>query len=464
MREIAFETLLYDLPPKPHSVLSEIRDRVSASHRKVVVLDDDPTGTQTVHGVSVLTEWSVHILYTELIDDKSAFFILTNSRSMTAEEAQTTNREIGINLKIAARQAGCEFIVISRSDSTLRGYYPSETDALAEGLGIQFDGVILAPFFHEGGRITVNDIHYVVSEEKAFPVGEIEFAHDPTLGYSESDLHFWVEEKTKGKIPAETVTSLSLEEVRTGEVVPKLMDLCDGKVCIINAVYDADIERVALGLLEAEEHGKRFLYRTAATFVRARIGISQRPLLTSAELDSGIKSGGLVVVGSFVPKTNKQLAALRHKYDFTEIELNVNALLDDSQRLAVLSDVQQNINQNISASQDVLLFTSRTLATGANAQESIEIEEMISECLVACVHSLRTRPRSLIAKGGATSSNVATNGLGVRKAMVLGQILPGVPVWQLGLESRFPGMAYVIFPGNVGDENALVDAVSKFHL
>jgi uncharacterized protein YgbK (DUF1537 family) len=39
--------------------------------------------------------------------------------------------------------------------------------------------------------------------------------------------------------------------------------------------------------------------------------------------------------------------------------------------------------------------------------------------------------------------------------------LPGIPVWQLGEESRFPGMNYVVFPGNVGGADALLHAYQK---
>jgi uncharacterized protein YgbK (DUF1537 family) len=462
MHEILFKSLLSGLPPEPESVLGEIQARVSASHRKVVVLDDDPTGTQSVHGVSILNEWSVPILQAELKLDPPAFYILTNSRSLKSEAAQRLNREIGANLKIAAQQTGREFVVISRSDSTLRGYYPAETDALSEGLEARFDGVIIAPYFGEGGRYTINDIHYVVSGGKALPAGETEFARDPVFGYSASNLHFWVQEKTMGKIPADKVATLSVQEIRTGDILSKLLRLRDGQVCIVNAVCDADIERVALGLLDAEERGKRYLYRTASSFVRVRAGIAPRPLLTSTEMYTGTKSGGLVVVGSFVPKTNAQLAVLRKRFAFNEIEVNVNTLLDNSQRTLVVSNAQKMVNQSVSAGRDVLLFTSRTLVIGASAQASLEIEDIVSESLVSCVRGLRTRPRYLVAKGGSTSSNVATKGLDVRKALVLGQIIPGVPVWQLGAESRFPGMLYVVFHGNVGDENALADAVSKF--
>ena len=77
------------------------------------------------------------------------------------------------------------------------------------------------------------------------------------------------------------------------------------------------------------------------------------------------------------------------------------------------------------------------------------------------MEELEIRPRFIVAKGGITSSEVGTKGLRVRRARVMGQILPGVPVWQTGPESRFPGLPYVIFPGNVGDENALRNAVEK---
>jgi uncharacterized protein YgbK (DUF1537 family) len=45
--------------------------------------------------------------------------------------------------------------------------------------------------------------------------------------------------------------------------------------------------------------------------------------------------------------------------------------------------------------------------------------------------------------------------------LISGQILPGVPVWKLGAESRFPNLAYIVFPGNVGNADALVDVVRQ---
>jgi uncharacterized protein YgbK (DUF1537 family) len=81
--------------------------------------------------------------------------------------------------------------------------------------------------------------------------------------------------------------------------------------------------------------------------------------------------------------------------------------------------------------------------------------------LIALVQRITATPRFLVAKGGITSSDIATGGLGVRRAHVLGQLIPGVPVWRLGAESRFPGMAYVVFPGNVGDDRALAEGMTR---
>ena len=82
--------------------------------------------------------------------------------------------------------------------------------------------------------------------------------------------------------------------------------------------------------------------------------------------------------------------------------------------------------------------------------------------LIEIVRSLDVQPRYLVAKGGITSSDVATHGLGIKRAMVPGQILPGVPVWRSGTESRYPGMPYIVFPGNVGGPEALVEIVTAF--
>jgi uncharacterized protein YgbK (DUF1537 family) len=74
------------------------------------------------------------------------------------------------------------------------------------------------------------------------------------------------------------------------------------------------------------------------------------------------------------------------------------------------------------------------------------------------------RPKFIVAKGGITSSDLATKGLSAEKAFVLGAITPGVPVWQMDSKSKFPGISYVVFPGNVGNQNSLLEVCRKLDI
>jgi len=196
MRSINKQTLLDDLPAEwSTDLLPEIQSKIMSSDRKIVVLDDDPTGTQTVHDVPVLTEWSVETLGKELITDLPALYLLTNSRSLLLSEAQSLNLEIGQNFIEAGRSVDRDFVVVSRSDSTLRGHFPGEVEALTRALGEAFDAWLIIPFFLEGGRYTINDIHYVLEGDLLVPAGDTPYAQDTVFGYRSSNLCDWVQEK-----------------------------------------------------------------------------------------------------------------------------------------------------------------------------------------------------------------------------------------------------------------------------
>ncbi len=445
----------------PDDPLPAIQAAVRARAEQVVVLDDDPTGTQTVHGVPVLTEWPVEALRAELAGDLPAFYLLTNSRSLPPAEVQALNAAIGHNLAAAAQQAGRRFVVVSRSDSTLRGHFPGEVNALAEALGGSFDATLIIPAFIEGGRYTVDDIHYVAEGDTLIPAGATEFARDAAFGYRASNLRDWVAEKTGGRVPAEVVAAISLDDIRRGgpaRVAERLLALSPGAVCVVNAAGNRDLAVVVGGLVEAEGQGRRFMYRTAASFVPLRAELSPRPLLRGADLALPESGGGLVVVGSYMPKTSGQVAALLAQPGMRGVEVRVAALLS-AQPSETIANAAHAAEQALAEGQDVVIYTSRELVTGADAETSLAIGRRVSDGLIGIVRAIEARPRYLLAKGGITSSDVATRGLGVRRALVLGQILPGVPVWQLGPESRYPGMAYIVFPGNVGGPGALVEVI-----
>ncbi len=460
---------LSSLPPVwPESLLPAIRSQVAAANRTLVVLDDDPTGTQTVHDVSVLTGWSVDELSAELARGAAVFYVLTNSRSLPLAEAQALNRTIGADLLVASRRAKRDIAVVSRSDSTLRGHYPGEVDALAAALGQTVDATLIIPFFLEGGRYTIGDVHYVAEGDLLTPAAATPFAQDAAFGYHASDLRQWVQEKTAGRVMAAAVVSISLADLRVGgpqHVAGILRTLHSGVVCVVNAAAMRDLEVLVAALLDAEAHGKQFLYRTAASFVQVRGGIEPRPLLTRAELLGAPftggqaapgQSGGLFVVGSYVPKTTAQVNELLAQTPAVHVEIRVAALLDDAQRERAIDRAARTVEEALVAGKDTVMVTGRQLVTGEDAAASLAIGRRISDSLVAMVGQLRVKPRYLVAKGGITSSDIATKALGIRRAVVLGQILPGVPVWQTGAESRYPGLPYIVFPGNVGDADALV--------
>ena len=265
--------------------LEEIRSRIAESGRRIAVLDDDPTGVQSVHGVPVLTTWTVDDLRWALAQPSPTFYILTNSRSFPEDEAVDLNREIARNLSAAAAESGTDFDVVSRSDSTLRGHYPAETDALAAALaegGRGPDGLIICPAFFEAGRVTVDDVHWVRQDGELVPAGQTEFASDHSFGYRSSDLKAWVEEKTGERFRASEVASVGLDDIREGgpERVASILDgLEDGRPVVVNATSHEDLAVFVLGLLAAEARGRRFLCRTGPSFVRERGGITEPKIL-----------------------------------------------------------------------------------------------------------------------------------------------------------------------------------------
>jgi uncharacterized protein YgbK (DUF1537 family) len=463
-RHLRKSELFATLPPVwPEDLRPRIRRQVRASGKKLVVLDDDPTGTQTVYDIPVLTCWELDTLAAELDGDSPAFYLLTNTRGRSAQAARDLNLEIARNLRNAAAATGRSFDIVSRSDSTLRGHYPIETDALDEGLG-PFDATLLIPYFEAGGRYTIGGVHYVAEDDELVPAAETPFAADTVFGFTQSALADYVEEKTAGRIPAAAVFSIELADLRRhgpDAVRDQLLDLAPGLTGFVNAAAPRDLEVLVAAVIEAEAAGRHYLFRTAAQFVAARLGLEPRPLWRPTHPDPcDQRTGGLTVVGSHVPKTTTQLQELLRLDALTSFELLVPALLDPRTREPHLHQVQHQVRRHLADGRDVVVHTSRERIVPPDAEDSIALSQTVSRSLVALVRMLDTRPRYLVAKGGITSSDVATRGLGVRRALVLGQILPGIPVWELGPETRFPGLPYVVFPGNVGGPEALREAVT----
>ncbi|WAO92689.1 Hypothetical protein NCS54_01020700 [Fusarium falciforme] len=450
---------------------SQTRQELASSPKTpiLVILDDDPTGTQTCHDINILTVWDVPTLVSEFKQTKqgSGFFILTNSRALHPKQARELISEICKNLHVASKETGSAFEVVLRSDSTLRGHFPLEAEAVEHVLGAA-DAWILCPFFLQGGRYTINDVHYVQEGDHLVPAAQTPFAKDATFGYKSSNLKDYVVEKSKGAIPKERTLSISLDTIRTGGVGAVLDQLLQGiqgpqPVIVVNAAADEDIDVVVSALIKASDLGKRFLFRTGAAFVSARLGIPPIPPISVGQLHLTRDVGGLIIAGSYVPKTTAQLESLRNlaSKDLTSIVLDVRKLLQSTGDAS--REVQRALETagaEIKRGQDVLVMTSRELVVGDDEAKSLDIGSTVARALVSFLEKLEQKPRYIIAKGGITSSDMATKGLRMKRALIVGQAAPGVPLWRCDEpESKWAGLPFVVFPGNVGTNGTMYQVV-----
>lgn len=445
-----------------------LEKEIKANNKKIVVLDDDPTGVQTVHDISVYTNWEKESIRQGFEEENNLFYVLTNSRGFTAEQTTKAHKEIAAVVDEVARETNKEYIFISRSDSTLRGHYPLETEILKtdyeHNTGKTIDGEILCPFFKEGGRFTIDNVHYVKYGDELVPANETEFAKDKTFGYRAASMPEYVEEKTKGAYKAEDVTCISLEDIRNvniDKIEEQLMAVKDFRKIIVNAVDYVDVKVFCVALYRAMSKGKVFMFRTAAAIVKVMGGVTDQPLLTREQMVvNETSNGGIIVVGSHTDKTTKQVECLKELTAVEFIELDATLVKDDKAFEAEVQRCLAKEEECIRAGKTVCCYTTRALITAdtGDKEDELRLSVKISDAVQSLVGRLSVTPGFVIAKGGITSSDVGTKALAVRKANVLGQIRPGIPVWQTGKESRFPLTPYVIFPGNVGEVSTLKEA------
>ncbi len=445
-----------------------LNKEIEKNNKKIVVLDDDPTGVQTVHDISVYTNWSKESIKNGFEEENKLFYILTNSRGFTTEQTIKAHTEIANMVAEVGKELNKEYIIISRSDSTLRGHYPLETKLLKDienKHGKKIDGEILCPFFKEGGRFTINNIHYVKYDNKLVPAGETEFAKDKTFGYTSSDMCEYIEEKTGGEYKKEDVTCISLEDIRSlnfDKIEKQLLEVNDFNKVVVNAIDYCDVKVFCVALYRAMAKGKTFMFRTAAAIVKVIGGITDQPLLTKEKMIvKDNKEGGIVVIGSHTKKTTSQLEALKEVKGIEFIEFDSDLVLDELKFEEEIQRVVSLSEKYIAQGTTVVTYTKRKLLVVENdsKEDALVRSVKISDAVQSLVGRLTVEPSFVIAKGGITSSDVGTKALAVKKANVMGQIKPGIPVWQTGDESKFPKTPYVIFPGNVGEITTLKEAV-----
>ncbi len=430
---------------------------------KIIVLDDDPTGSQTVHSCLLLLKWDVETLKLGLLDASPIFFVLTNTRSLTPEAATAVTTEACENLKQALAETNTQnFLLVSRSDSTLRGHYPVETDVIAQHLG-PFDAHFLTPQFFEAGRVTAGSTHYIESDGKRTPTHDTEFAQDSVFGYSTSYLPDYVAEKTKGRIPASQVERFLLADIRSG-TLDRLLALKNNRCVAVDSEQQSDMNHFAADLLAAAAQGKKFLFRSAASLLTALAKLPPQPTPSQEMNRIARSSAGAVIIGSHVQKTTDQLQQLLKAPGIVGIEIDVSRIKNnpDTSHDELLNEVLAKVEQIHVKQQTPAIYTSRQELTFCDTPTRLAFGEAVSTLLMDIVKGLPDDIGFLISKGGITSNDTLSKGLALTSARLLGQIIPGVSVVTTASDHpQFTNLPVVLFPGNVGGDDALAIAYKR---
>ena len=452
----------YGRPEEGRELRRRIADELRRKRIRMVVIDDDPTGIQTVHGCLLLTEITAERIAQALDDAAPFFYLLVNSRAMTEADARRVVREAVEATLEANREKGYNLLFVSRSDSTLRGHFPAESDTIREVLVEHEMQVVMpslfVPAFFEAGRMTVDGVHYMQQGDQLLPTAETEFARDNVFHYSTSILTDYMVEKGQGQLTVDDLTHLRLEDLRTIDLAEQLRVNRKKKYISSDAFDYRDLRRLAIAVLAQYEMGKRHqcgVIRSSSSFPKALSGIEEQAYVVAPKSNAR----GVVVVGSHVKKSTEQLNALL-ELDGTEgIEIDVERILghDEKQQGELIARAVACYEAGVVP----VFYTSRReiRIDDVAARQALGVE--ISRFLVELVRALPFVPDFLISKGGITSHDILTHSLEVKTARVAGQAAAGIPTLCTTTESPFPEMLYVIFPGNVGAVESLKEVVAN---
>ncbi|MBF7018193.1 four-carbon acid sugar kinase family protein [Staphylococcus durrellii] len=436
----------------------EFHKNLNTFNYKIIVLDDDPTGTQTVKDLPVYTQWTETLLEDGFKQPNNMFYILTNSRALNEEETTALHKEISSNIEKISQRLNHPYLIISRGDSTLRGHFYLEPKILNDASVSGFDAVFYLPEFFEGNRFTYNGIHYLKENDAYMPVAASEFSNDTTFGFESERMADFIAEKSDGAVASNEVYHITLSQIRERDKTAifhtfELLNNFDAVV--VDALNDEDMDYFVACLTEfLAKHKKKFVFRTAASFVKAMCETPGE--IINLKNYKQNNNGGIIVVGSHVKKTSDQLHHLLNNTDIKQLEFDVKKVTQPALSEYITDKITQ-AEQIINDGEDVVIYTSRDVIKTEDLTNNLSISTNISNSLVEIINGLQIQPKFIIAKGGITSSDVATKGLNIHKATVIGQVTKGVPVWLTGSEAKYPKMPYVIFPGNVGDVDTLTE-------
>ncbi|GGI43867.1 uncharacterized protein YgbK (DUF1537 family) [Agromyces flavus] len=404
---------------------------------KTVVLDDDPTGTQSATGVTVLLDHDAEAL-AEILATSDAVYVQTNSRALPEDEAIALARRIRDDALAAASRLGADVRFVLRGDSTLRGHVFAETEVFLDG-----DAVMLfVPAFPDGGRTTRDGVHFVRVAGDDVPAHESEYADDPVFGFGTGVLVDYVAEKSDRR-----GIHVPLADARAGRLAQALAEAPAGSVVLPDAVTDDDIRLIAEATDAAIAAGTSVVVRSASPLAAELAGVASHGLLPTPLTGTG--GPVLLACGSHTAGATAQLAAVTADWGAPAVIDTDAALLDP---VAAGRAAAEAAWSGLDRRPLAFVTTDRRRSASHN---TLAHGERVMTALTTAVRELLPDVSVVVAKGGITSAEVARTGVGARAAVVLGQVLPGVSAWRMTAHDG-RDVLYVVVPGNVGGADTLV--------
>lgn len=407
---------------------------------KTVVLDDDPTGTQSASNVRVLLVSDADLL-TEALRTEDSVYVQTNTRAIDEASAVALVRQVREDALTAGSRLGEEIQFVLRGDSTLRGHVFAETEQFLASDAL----MIFVPAFPDGGRTTRGGVHYVNIAGVDIPAHDTEYADDPVFPFASGALVDYVAEKS-----ARAPLPISIDVVRGGAetLVSVLQDAAAGSVVVPDAVTNDDIRLLADAIRTARSRGRTIVVRSAAPLAAMLAGVESSGLLATPLIDG--KPPTLLACGSHTGGASAQLELVGRSWG-PPVVIDTEAAL-----VAPEAAGQDAAARAAGASGVTVITTSRERSAEHN---TLHHGERVMLALTTAVRSLLPAVEVVVAKGGITSAEVARVGVGATSAVVLGQVLPGVSVWRItAVDGR--EILYVVVPGNVGGPQTLVDVLA----
>jgi len=443
---------------------------------KFVVIDDDPTGSQTVQDCLLLLKWDCSTLVKGFESKSNLFFILANTRSLSENDAKLTIEEICKNLKtvITSQAYEEEIIFISRGDSTLRGHNYLEPIALNSYLG-PFDATFHIPAFIEGKRFTINGSHFV---DKT-PISQTIFAKDKIFGYETSNVKNLLFQQSKSQINFEDIQNLLLSDIvmlndqENNNVFKTLKNLRNNKHVVVDIENYSQLKKFSLVIKKLIKQ-KKFLFRTAASFISS---ISEKKSVSQSEIffsNLRIRNKeksflpGLIIVGSYVELSTIQLNNLLKISNCTPVELNVFEFFkitssenNQKRRNLFKNKFLKEIRFSFEKGKTPVLFTSIKFIMSLDSSELFNFYNLLACFIAELVADLKYEIGYLISKGGITTNLILSKGLNADYVYLEGQILTGISVVTYNLKNG-EKLPIVTHPGNIGTKDSLVNIWKVF--